>query len=630
MRYDASHSEYNKFFQVGTVGRATATDVLVEGMLNRQDSGPGQAKPQVMAFTDNQQDSSFQAAHMRSMSRRFHVRRAIISGLDAKEVHTREDALDTGEVADAAFEQMVATGTVPAFSRNTIDGGGFDPGNGAGKSKGRYLRYLKTGVLMETSGGPRKTQPNLEDTGLVVVGYAGFTPGKIAPVVAADERLTRSSASTPTPIPTSFEDLLRVILDVMRRQHAIVSASLNGPAAAYTDPDQFRSDVLEQLSDSAFFHGGPELPPRRIRYDEQKEPKATQYRRLAGKKLPDGSDAPQTTALTRWVKAEAALPADATGSMAAKGLIRHAADCLTRYGYLVSDNGGLAVDEERIRYWFAREPQGFRCTRCAGRWILSRERTCPRCVKARIQPDRAGRDDFFRNAYVGALADAVRVEAEEHTGSLDGDARKVIETRFREQADPLNVLVCTPTMELGVDIGTLSAVYMRNVPSLGGELCPAARPRRSGSATLYSGHVLLGAGPDLRHDQYFFKRPDRIIAGKIAAPRFLLDNQALIGAHERDHLGRVGNRARDLAREISTWTHIDEGVGGLLPDMRDALDKFIEAKIGTGSSKMGRPRSGTCLRFDRCELLNSLGKSSTGSLQRWTTRWDRWWTTQPN
>ena len=96
------------------------------------------------------------------------------------------------------------------------------------------------------------------------------------------------------------------------------------------------------------------MPRRRIRYDEQKEPRATQYRRLAGKKLPDGSDAPQTTALTRWVKAEAALPTDTTGSTAAKELIRHAADCLTRYGYLVSDNGGLAVDEERIRYWFAR------------------------------------------------------------------------------------------------------------------------------------------------------------------------------------------------------------------------------------------------------------------------------------
>ena len=171
---------------------------------------------------------------------------------------------------------------------------------------------------METSGGPRKTQPNLEDTGLVVVGYERFTPGKIAATVAADERLDiflRKYADTD---PDLVEDLLRVILDVMRRQHAIVSASNHGPAAAFTDPEQFRSDVLEQLSDSAFFHGGSELPRRRTRYDEQKDSKATQHRRLAGKVMPDGSDAPQTTALTRWVKAEAGLPTDATGTAAAK------------------------------------------------------------------------------------------------------------------------------------------------------------------------------------------------------------------------------------------------------------------------------------------------------------------------
>jgi DEAD/DEAH box helicase/Helicase conserved C-terminal domain/Domain of unknown function (DUF1998) len=579
VRYDASHSEYNKFFQVGTVGRATATDVLVEGLLNRQDSGPGYAKPQVMAFTDNQQDSSFQAAHMRSMSRRFHARRAIISGLVAKGAFTREGALDTGEVADAAFGQMTSTGTVPAFSRNTNGSGGFDPGNnGSSKSKGRYLRYLKTGVLMETSGGPRKTQPNLEDTGLVVVGYERFTPGKIAATVAADERLDTFLRKYADTDPNLVEDLLRVILDVMRRQHAIISASNHGPAAAFTDPEQFRSDVLEQLSDSAFFHGGSELPRRRTRYDEQKDSKATQHRRLAGKLMPDGSDAPQTTALTRWVKAEAGLPADATGTAAAKRLIRQAADCLSRYGYLVSDNGGLAVDEARIRYWFAQEPQGFRCTRCAGRWILSRERKCPRCVKARVQPDRAGRDDFFRNAYVGALAGTAQIEAEEHTGSLDGDARKVIETRFREQTDPLNVLVCTPTMELGVDIGTLSAVYMRNVPPSPANY--AQRQGRAGRAAQPATVVTFcsAQGRTAAHDQYFFKRPDRIIAGKIAAPRFLLDNQALIQTHTNAIiLGTWAIEHGDLPREISTWTRIDEGVGGLLPDMHDALDKFIEA-----------------------------------------------------
>lgn len=577
VRYDGHHSEYNKFFQVGTVGRATATDVLVEGMLNGQDSGPAVSKAQVMAFTDNQQDSSFQAAHLRSMSRRFHVRRAFVTGLLTRGAATRADALDTGELADAAFEQMATTGTLPPFARVSQDKGGFDPADNSSKTKGRYLRYLKTGVLLETSGGPRKTQPNLEDTGLLVVDYSGFTPGKIAPAVAANQSLGKMIRGYADTNPELTEDLLRVILDVMRRQHAIVSTNDDGPAAAFTDPDRFTSDVLEQLAAAAYFHAGAELPMRRTLYDEKRESKRrTKYLRLAGKVLTDGSDSPQTTTLTRWFKKEAGLPPDVHGSLAAKQIIREAAQCLVEYGYLVSDNGGLAVNEETVRYWFAKEPKGFRCMRCAARWILSHERSCPRCVKSAVKPDREDRDDFFRASYTSLLDEHVKVEAEEHTGSLDGDERKVIENRFRDQSDNLNVLVCTPTMELGVDIGTLSAVYMRNVPPSPANY--AQRQGRAGRSAQPSTVVTFcsAQGRAASHDQYFFKRPERIIAGKITAPRFLLDNKALLEAHTNAIvLGEYGANHGDLPRELDAWTRLEEGLGGLTVEFRATMDTFI-------------------------------------------------------
>ncbi|CAN1505546.1 SF2_C_Hrq domain containing protein [Mycobacteriaceae bacterium] len=590
VRYDGTHSEYNKFFQVGTVGRATATDVLVDGMLNGQDSAPDAAKPQVMAFTDNQQDSSFQAAHLRSMSRRFHIRRAFVTGLTERGALSRDEALDTGEVADAAFEQMQASSAVPVYAIVADDKGGFDPVEKSTKGKNRYLRYLKTGVLLETSGGPRKTQPNLEDTGLLVVDYAGFTPGKVAQKIAKDGSLGAMIRAYADTDPNLTEDLLRVILDVMRRQHAIVSANDNGPAGAFMDPDRFASEILEQIAPTAYFHSGVEIPRRRSRFDEQRESKGrTQYLRLGGKIQPDGSDTPQTTRLTRWLKKEAGLPADATGTVAAKRIVREAAQCLREYGYLVSDSGGLAVNEERVRYWFAAEPQGFRCTRCAGRWILTRERACPRCVKSSVKPDRVGRDDFFREAYVAALGDQVRVEAEEHTGSLDGGDRKIIETRFREQSDPLNVLVCTPTMELGVDIGTLSAVYMRNVPPSPANY--AQRQGRAGRAAQPSTVVTFcsAQGRAASHDQYFFKRPERIIAGKFAAPRFLLDNRALVETHTNAIvLGHYAAQYGDLQREIHAWTMLETGVGGLSPEFRSVLDGFIienrDVLIGSAST----------------------------------------------
>lgn len=583
VRYDGNHSEYNKFFQVGTVGRATATDVLVEGMLNGQDTGPAASKPQVMAFTDNQQDSSFQAAHLRSMSRRFHIRRAFVTGLRAQGALSREKALDTADLADAAFEQMEATKTLPAFARAGQNKGGFDPRDTSSKTKGRFLRYLKTGVLLETSGGPRKTQPNLEDTGLLVVDYRGFTLGKVAAAVAQDDALGKMIRGYAATDPGFTEDLLRVILDLMRRQHAIVSTNDDGPAAAFTDPDRFASDVLEQLADAAFFHAGAELPMRRTLYDERRESRGrTSYRRLAGKVLPDGTDSPQTTALTRWVKKEAGLPQDAHGTQAAKQIIREAARCLVDYGYLVIDNGGWAVNEEVVLYWFAEEPKGFRCMRCAARWMLSKERSCPRCVKAAVKPDREDRDDYFRAAYTAPLDEHVKVEAAEHTGSLDGDERKVIENRFRDQRDNLNVLVCTPTMELGVDIGTLSAVYMRNVPPSPANY--AQRQGRAGRAAQPSTVVTFcsAQGRAASHDQYFFKRPERIIAGKITTPRFLLDNKALLAAHTHAIvLGDYASAHGDLPREIGTWTRLDEGLGGLTSDFQAEMLSFIDAERST-------------------------------------------------
>lgn len=574
VRYEGTHSEYNKFFQVGTVGRATATDVLVEGMLHEQDQV---SKPQVMAFTDNQQDSSFQAAHLRSMSRRFHLRRALVAGLITKGATGSDASLDTGELADAAYKVMEDTGTVPPFSRSEGDKAGFVQDAGSGKAKGRYLRYLKTGVLLETSGGPRKAQPNLEDTGLVVVEYDSFVPGKVAPVIADRDdvpELLRGYAATD---PDLVEDLLRVILDVMRREHAVVSVNDDGPAAAFTDITRFRSDVLEQLDSRCYFHGGTDLPIRRTSFHEQREStRRLNFRRLAGKQNTDGSDAPQTTKLTRWLKAEAGLPADKAGSVAAKQIIRQAAQVLHMFGYLDQDGDGYVLDEEKVRYWHATEPQGFRCVRCAARWNLSRARACPRCVKSNVQPDRPGRDDFFRNAYLASLADRVKVEAEEHTGSLDGDQRKTIETRFKDSNDDLNVLVCTPTMELGVDIGSLSAVYMRNVPPSPANY--AQRQGRAGRAAQPSAVVTFcGAqGRAASHDQYFFKRPERIIAGRIAAPRFLLDNKTLVEAHANAIiLGAYAKDHGDLPREIDAWTRLDEGIGGLNSETRDQISTFV-------------------------------------------------------
>jgi len=194
-------------------------------------------------------------------------------------------------------------------------------------------------------------------------------------------------------------------------------------------------------------------------------------------------------------------------------------------------------------------------------------------VKVTLALDRPGRDDFFRRSYIDSLESALRIEAAEHTGSLSGDDRKEIETRFKNAKDDLNVLVCTPTMELGVDIGSLSAVYMRNVPPSPANY--AQRQGRAGRQAQPSAVVTFcsAQGRSAMHDQYFFQRPSKIIAGKIAAPRFLLDNEALLTAHLNAII--LGARDEDFPDTLSAWVALETPNGGLTPHYRATVDAFI-------------------------------------------------------
>ena len=60
--------------------------------------------------------------------------------------------------------------------------------------------------------------------------------------------------------------------------------------------------------------------------------------------------------------------------------------------------------------------------------------------------------------------DYAMLRVAEHSAQVPHAQRERIENQFKGEGERLNTLVCTPTLELGVDIGALDAVLMRNVP----------------------------------------------------------------------------------------------------------------------------------------------------------------------
>ena len=135
-------------------------------------------------------------------------------------------------------------------------------------------------------------------------------------------------------------------------------------------------------------------------------------------------------------------------------------------------------------------------------------------------------NNYFLQCYQRFVDLKCVLEAREHTAQVTSEDREEREDRFRSGDLPL--LFCSPTMELGVDIAQLNLVNLRNVPPT-----PANYAQRSGRAGRSGQPALVytycaGRSP---HDQYYFREPDKMVAGSVAPPRIDIRNRDLVCSH---------------------------------------------------------------------------------------------------
>lgn len=246
------------------------------------------------------------------------------------------------------------------------------------------------------------------------------------------------------------------------------------------------------------------------------------------------------------------------------------------------------VPPERVGVW-----QGLPCPLkgCAGELAVPSTQAAGRAA-------RDYRSDYYRRLY--REAGPYSVVAAEHTGVLGRKEREEVEKGFRQgvrHTDP-NVLSCTPTLELGIDIGQLEAVILASLPP-----STAGYVQRVGRAGRSTGNALMVSLADTSpRALYHLSEPRQLIAGRILPPGCFLSAGELLRRQYTAHLldlaarGRLEgvqplpDRVTALFGRVGWLRRFDQAVTGRTDLVGDFLDLFpeIEGVADSGVSRDAR------------------------------------------
>ena len=465
--------------------------VLTQDLVHHAD------RRRLLVFCDNRQDAAFQAGWMRDHARRFRLRSLMAEGLKRGECSVGDlvGYLDDTLEADKPLSRALIP-EVWAVERLA---------GSAVRHRRERKQYLRIQVLREVTVSSRQAV-GLEPWGRMRVDYERLDD--------SDEWIVDRAHALGVE-PRRLRDGIAGALDYLRRKRVLHDAEDGIFSRYWLEGDrEIQQGYLPHF-------GGPTATKLRREAGSEREKKVitpwltrggdTTLRQLAGKwgAGPDAVEPLLTDLFDFLVDLRLLVRVKLLGAKGRR---------------LPGVSGEYQVDADRLRLKWTRGVH--RCRKCRRRFAW--QQPLDRCPSWRCQGTlewvKEEKDNYDLALLDGAYS---MLRPAEHTAMVPNDERERLENLFKGGSEEVNCLVCTPTLELGIDIGRLDSVLMRNVPPL-----PANYWQRAGRAgRRHRMAVDLTYCRPVSHDRAYFDAPEKLLSGRIDPPAFHLRNGEMVAKH---------------------------------------------------------------------------------------------------